>query len=241
MSDFLNLTEDLPRRCKALLEAFSPQAEDLGLEVTFLLSIASLGFLAPYDILKGTETEGAPLGPNVQPVDFQKAIDATLFVGSIYDQPKSSNSAWRYGKVSYEQFTTKTKNESRFIPADDWDGWDANELTAESKRFKINKKKEFQTDSVTTRYILDIIRNALAHGNIRTTELAGSITRIVFLSHVKFRDPGQGFEYVGIDIKGFRTFLTTWLRELESKDIRDQWHQRTVIPVPAQPHSALPT
>lgn len=66
-------------------------------------------------------------------------------------------------------------------------------------------------------YVLSIIRNALAHGNIFTR--GDPIRDLVFFSEKKICNRCVGYKYLVVPVPAFREFLMSWFRYIQTAGI----------------------
>lgn len=139
MSEYKNFIQDFPTRCGEILESYQKRATFQGREVTLMLSIASAGFLVPFERIKASHPSGDAFRYSNISTEI-KALFKTKFNESKLSDGISG--AWWYGKLA-----------SHSGMPDDW---------PEMKDLRPVSNKE------KTREILHHLRNALAHGNIFT-------------------------------------------------------------------------
>lgn len=140
MSGYTNFIQDFPTRCGELLATYKHRATFQGREVTLMLSIASAGFMIPFERMRAKH----PFGDKDRYIDLSNEFQA-LYKQKFISSDLCSGSAgrWWYGKlVSHKGMP------------DDW---------PEMQNMQLADNKTKTID------ILFHLRNALAHGNIFTT------------------------------------------------------------------------
>lgn len=187
MSAYENFIRDFPKRCEKLLNNYQKRSKLEGLEVTFMLSIASAGFTVPFERIrqpskdKQNNSVPHPSGDRERYTKASEQIDEFFiekFVGSTLC--KEIQHSWCFGELASHR--------------GDPDCWP--EMGSPKK---ISKNK-------TVGPILKHFRNALAHGNIYT--IGGNISRIIFLS--EHHGKTGSFDYLSVSPDDFCTFLQGW-------------------------------
>jgi hypothetical protein len=185
MTGYRNFIEDFPRRCRDILDIAGKPALSRGREVTLILMVASTGFVVPYERLKPDSRWGDhPSG------DRKRFADAAGRLESLLHQPFMSSRLWTETSSTWHG----GKLDSVTGDPDSWEGL--------RKRRPISKDKQVGT-------ILNVIRNAFAHGNIWT--LRNPIEAIIFVKSVINDDevvPDSSF--VSVAPHEFRKFLENW-------------------------------
>lgn len=201
MSNYKDFVSDYPARCRDLLVSMEAEAAVQGREVTFMLAIASTGFIFPYERLKGGN---ASQDRNSFP-DSTKAIE-DIKKESFLRSPLSEGlgHTWRLGEVTYDHL--------RHRP-DAWPGFSSAERIS-------------QTEPACS--ILQTLRNALAHANIWTTA-TDPIDTIVFATRKNYREEKGDYKYVAASPKALRDFLIAWFKFLATKRIPVQDAQRALV------------
>ncbi|MGA2616593.1 MAG: hypothetical protein ABSF26_03225 [Thermoguttaceae bacterium] len=204
MSCYSQIVVDLPLRCQKLLGTLLGEAETIGCEVTFLLSLAETSIVIPYERLKEPRRadpmkcphchkelglcpkcrkeltfrpQSHPSGDRERLPEASKEMDSlknALFIGSVL-WPRKDAGSWRCA-------TVKTP--------DDLDHVEEKELTGDKRAWTV----------------LKTIRHALAHANIFTRG-DRAIEKIVFLSSRGVRE----WECLSVTPEDFKTFLCNWL------------------------------
>jgi hypothetical protein len=185
MTAYRDFIEDFPQRCRDILDITQKPALSRGREVTLTLMVASAGLVVPYERLKPDSRWGDhPSG------DSKRFADAARKLESLLCQPFMSSrlctetsSTWHGGKLV-----------SVTGDPDSWEGL--------QRRRPISKDKKVGT-------ILNVIRNALAHGNIWT--LRDPIEAIIFVkSVINNHEVVPCFSFVSVAPHEFRNLLERW-------------------------------
>lgn len=192
MAVYQDLVEDLPKRCLKVLEKCSPVAEREGVEVTLMLMVASTGFLIPFERLRpqGNHDRTA----HDRKVFSQKASRLSeLFNANFLTSTLHAEGAtrWEQGEVESDEGNPTS-----------WVGW---------------KDRTVLAEDVKAEYVLTTLRNALAHGNIRTVE--DPIRHLMFLSAKNYRNVAEGYSFVSMSPADFHGFLVAWFTFLVDQDI----------------------
>ncbi len=199
MSAYRDYVSDFPRRCSVLLERLRLPARGIGLGVTHLLSITTVGLIVPHERLRRLNDESQTEHPSGDRRRYKEAAsqyDRLLeeyFLSSPLspDGPQllsSGASTWRKGKI---------KSVKPHAPNFD-------------QVFATAKPVE---DDVKVGTMIGIMRNALAHGNIVTG--GREIHDIMFLS----RDEYPAFRFVAVEPEDLRTFMTNYFEFLRHLDL----------------------
>jgi len=191
MTGYHNYIKDFPRRCRDILAIAGKPALSRGREVTLTLMVASAGFIVPYERLKPDNGWG-----NHPSGDGKRFYDAAAELKLVLDQPflssrfwTKTSSTWHVGRLA-----------SLTGEPDSWEGL--------RERKPISREKKVYT-------VLNVIRNALAHGNIWTQ--GNPIESIIFVSAVAKVVPV--FAFLSVAPREFRDFLENWFDFLTDLDI----------------------
>nr|WP_290224115.1 hypothetical protein [Trichocoleus desertorum] len=206
MSDYQNFIVDYPQRCAQLLTLLSPSANQHKLDVTLALAIAATGLLVPYERLKPAISYEQPMQ------DRKRYQKAAAQLDHLLKQPflialsgVASPNSWTYGEL----------RSVSGLP-DEWQ-----ELH--------NPAELSPTRSVQD--VLNVLRNALAHGNIYTKpNRQGHIQEIVFVSGAARKNTNQQTQYkfVHVSPDDFQNFLLTWLSFLQGLDLPSEVIQKVL-------------
>lgn len=139
MSEYMNFIQDFPTRCGEILESYQKRATFQGREVTLMLSIASSGFLVPYERIRAKHPSGDASRYNKICTEIKSLFNTKFNDSSLLED---ASGVWWFGKLA-----------SHNGMPDDW---------PEMRNLQQVSNKE------KTREILYHLRNALAHGNIFT-------------------------------------------------------------------------
>ena len=190
MGSYANYFEDLPVRCNEILKEFSYRAEEIEREVTLLLAVATPCIILPYERLH------KKFHPSKDQKTFSEAKDA-LDTEMLKECRESSLwnklDDWRFKKLDIIE-----------LPDGPWQwGLDVNTESITNKKAK---------------FILCILRNALAHGNIYT--LGDPIETIVFVSLEDWNKECNGpFNTIQCSPKVLGQFLKNWVNFLSESKI----------------------
>lgn len=190
MSEYSNFVTDFPARCGKLLEELRLPSTALGLEVTLLLALASVGFSIPYERLRENPEWRHPSNDRQRFREAAEAFDRlceTPFLGSRL-WPSRGAGTWKKGRVR-----------DVFAGPEGWAG--------------LQDAKEIAPD-VLSRTVLGILRNGLAHGNVLTR--GNPIKEVILLS----RHEGPAFRFLSVSPADLRLRVTAsgflaFLAELE--------------------------
>lgn len=176
MSGYKNFIIDFPSRCNELLKQMQTDGRMAHRNVTSMLAIAAAGFVIPFERLKA-DHPGRDKDSYEEVASQLKQLQEAPFIGStLWPNDRGS---WLYGDVPHPR-----------LPPDEWPDL-------------ITPRFDFRPKTFKT---LNIIRNALAHGNIITT--GGTIRQIIFVSS-KNRERTE-FHFVAVSPKDFLILLTNW-------------------------------
>ena len=185
MTAYANFVSDFPNRCRKVLTFYDSSSRKNGHDVTFLLGIATTGVCVPYDRLKQPSPVFGPhpSGNRDQFDDAAKKFDglcSSFFLQSPLSSPLTSS--WKFGSL----FSTKG----------DPDSW-----------------KELQnatsvSEKETCKDLLEVIRNALAHGNIWT--MGDPISELVLVSKPKPRKNTPPYRFLVVTPPSLQDFLNHW-------------------------------
>jgi hypothetical protein len=185
MTAYKNFVEDFPRRCRDILDLAGKPALSRGREVTLTLMVASAGLVVPYERLK-------PDGGFIDHLsgDNKRFADAAAKLKSLLNDPFMSSCLWNEA--------SSTWHGGKLVSvAGDPDLW-----TGLRKRRPISKDKKVST-------ILNVIRNALAHGNIFT--LNNPIEAIIFIkANMDVDKIARNYSFLSVAPQEFRKFLENW-------------------------------
>jgi hypothetical protein len=215
MSNYSDLIRDLPQRCRELYGATELSARSLRREITLLLSVTSLAFVVPFERLSQREQRGRTpryIQPHNDPEEY---ADAHRRFQEMLDQPWTETEFVQAHHVRSVQYGTRpfTRDDPRSWP-------------------------EFYDDStlledmaLSARDVLEVIRHALAHGNILTRG-AAHIDEVVFIrggrsigEKERSENPGlygkDRHDYVFLRFRpiALQAFFMSWCVFLESLDL----------------------
>ena len=189
MSSYSNFISDFPQRCEEILSRYFANAHKINREVTLLLSVATTGFVIPFERLRRQEKHSHPMG------DRERFFQAALRLDKILDQNFLGSDFWPQDDYGSWSYSDRVENHTR-----EPDSWP--ELRALKPLGSGRQAKK----------IVAHLRNSLAHGNIITR--GNPIELLAFLSK-----PSEAprFALLTVSPFDFYTFLMNWfavLREL---------------------------
>lgn len=205
MALLVDFADEFPARCSEVLSAGIGAMRGRGREVTFLLMVASSGFLMPFERLRPPETSGSAehflddRGAHPEAADRLDELLGSPFLESTL--ASGFFGEWSLAKVKPENLGgLQSRTGAAFRP--------------------ISKDKQVVS-------VLKILRNALAHGNVLTRG-EQAIERIVFISELRSRSQdaamaGRGvlqhYECLSTSPAALESFLREWLSFLERSSV----------------------
>ena len=192
MGAYTNYVQDFPNRCNEVLEAFSYCAQIIGREATLLLAVATPCLILPYERLQ------KKFHPSRDQKKFTKAkstLDAKVLKKCGESCLWSTPNAWRFKKL------------------------DRTELSDDPWQWGLDVDTESIVDK-KAKFVLSILRNALAHGSIWT--INDPIDTLVFVSLVEWKDnlKCEGpFNTIQCSPKELGQFLKNWVNFLSELKI----------------------
>lgn len=206
MAEYQNLTRDLPGRCLQALEAFLPAAQTRNLDVTCILMVATTGFTIPYEVLLKRDANDPSLAL------LRDAPDASVRLRDALNAPFTKSELWPSGKFDLPASAPQAYFESRRCSLADHHVWRKGRVTWHESGNHPHTWRQWPEgvlkDDVAAATVLSIIRNALAHGNIRT--VGDPVEDIVFLSAKDAGDLKQGYRYVSMHPCDLLGVLLRW-------------------------------
>ena len=200
MSAYRNFVNDFPDRCLEVLEMAAGKARLGGREVTLLLMAASMSLVVPLERLK-TKGNGDshPIG------DVELFPNAARSLSDLLTAPFIGSAIWPYESSESWKLARELKSISG----------DPEQWLPENKLKPISKEKR-------SKAILDLIRNALAHGSLFTR--GKQIEEIIFVSfHWKSTPEGSPCEWSSFDAlvvspADLKDLLRKWVEFLKTSD-----------------------
>ena len=192
MGAFTNYVQDFPNRCNEVLEAFSYRAQEIKREVTLLLAVATPCLILPYERL---HKKFHPSRDQEKFAVAKSTLDDKVLKKCGESCLWSTPDAWRFKKLNLTE-----------LRGDPWQ-WGLN-VDTESI---VDKKAKF---------VLSILRNALAHGSIWT--MGDPIDTLVFVSLVEWEDNPEckgPFNTIQCSPKELGQFLKNWVNFLNELKI----------------------
>lgn len=211
MSNYRNFVSDFPKRCDDLLRHFFNEANVRDLDVTLMLTVATAGFVVPFERLSACREARPQTCPHCEkelptrPPVMHPARDRARYAAAAQEfdellkRPFSGSSLGKESAPDEWFFAREVEAEGQ-----DPDGWP--DLR--------NPKPVSREKSAGS--ILKHVRNALAHGNVFTR--GSPINLIVLLSKA---DGASKYAMLAVTPAAFRHFLHNWfkfLRELPMPD-----------------------
>jgi len=201
MSAYTNFVSDFPERCNDILKSFVERAHGRNLEVTLMLSVASTGFVIPFERLRFKDESAHPSRDRERFREAARKLDETRELCFL------DSALWGASPGSWV-FAREVEDEQREL-----DSWP--ELQTPKS---LTKKKK-------TESTLKHLRNALAHGNIFTR--GDPIDRLVFLS--KPCEESPKFDMLAVSPDDFYTFLQKWFSFLSSLHMPPDVYQDSMV------------
>jgi hypothetical protein len=182
MTAYRNFIDDFPSRCCDILNIAKRPAISRGREVTLTLLVASAGFIVPYERL-GDHPSGDSTRFAEAAEKLRKLLDEPFVSSVLYNK---TNSTWHDGKV----VSVNDYPES-------WEGL--------QKRRPFSKDKKVGTT-------LNLLRNALAHGNIFTSGKNRDLIEAIIFIKRNFNSDGviRDYSFIYVAPQEFRDFLERW-------------------------------
>lgn len=194
MTAYANFVSDFPKRCQKVLDFYDCSSRKNGHDVTFLLCIATTSICVPYDRLKPPSPVFGPhpSGDRDQFDDAAKKFDDLCEI-SFLQSPLSSHesSSWKFGSLSSADGGPGSWEELQ----------DATSVSEET----------------TCKDLLEVIRNALAHGNVWT--MGDPISEIVLVSKPK---KASSYRFLVVTPPSLHDFLNCWLNFLSALIIPEE-------------------
>jgi hypothetical protein len=193
MSNYRNFIQDFPTRCEEILTDYKDRACKNGREVTHMFAIASAAITIPFARL----IEGKH--PSRDKKNCQQA--ASKFA-NLCDKYFLSSSLWGTSTKSWKSGLVKKDDIER-----DKEYWITNALSLR--------------DDIKVLEVLNIIRNALAHGSIFTLpKNDDQIENIILLSKEKIGKKFTGdFNLLMVSAEDFNKLLVKWIDFLNNLKI----------------------
>lgn len=192
MSEYADFVSDFPRRCIELLNSGEASSSAKGREVTLLLMVASTSLVIPFERLRlDTDHSSHPFGENKIYSQSSEALSSLLerpFVGSAIGP--SSDNTWKIADPVYDV------------------SGDPSDWLRDCSIKPVGSKKQ-------VRSILKLLRNALAHGNIKTR--GNPIRELIFVQE-RFAscNPGEPrrrthFEVLLVTPEDLKAMIRGWV------------------------------
>ena len=194
MAQYENYRDKLAGRCLGILESFEQEAEKQKKEVTLLLMVATSAFV----ITRGRTLHDHP------------GSDSAFFEEDLSGSKKGElNTTW--GKSSLSK---------------DTGGWKYGFTKEFGKEASCWPSADMNAEENNVSEVLAIIRNALAHGNLYTVDDPIQFLRLYSKKPGKETcekcerpvGPPIGYRYLDIPVRGFKQFLSNWLKLLRPSD-----------------------
>jgi len=192
MTAFKDFHRDFPKRCLEVLKLAEPQAKLRQREVTLILMVASAGLVMPLERLRSREP------------DKQHPIG---------DRERYGVASKRMDELLAEEFQSSTLDKG----SDDWTCGNAISISDMPDTWPEMETRKSITQKKTVGGVIKPIRNALAHGNIFTCN--DPIKQIVFAQD---KNSKGKYPFICVSPEDFKTFIESWFKFLESKDISNE-------------------
>lgn len=196
MTAYSNFIQDFPARCRDILNSYEQDATQRDREVSLLIMVATSAFIIPYERLNSSDKE------HIADDRDSKAIkELNKFLGGNFTSWQTGNTWSMIEELDGQVIRTS--------------GLDA--LLQPDKRHPIPSDKPVS-------FILAIIRNALAHGNIfihsatNRGQNTPKMQDIILLSKVRDKETGEltdEYRAVYVSLSDFRTLVLEWISFLE--------------------------
>lgn len=197
MANYVNFVHDFPSRCRGLLERYHGDSRIQGRDVTFMLSIASAGFIVPFERLKKqmeAEHQSNDREEHAQATKrFDKKTGGTFNTSTLF-----KDFSWKLHKMDGRNLRGNPK---------DWGLDSAKPLVPEKSCFTI----------------LKLIRNALCHGNIYTLSEKDD-NEIEFLIFAA-KGNSDSTELLLVPQNDFSLFLDRWFELIENINMPSHFYQ----------------
>ena len=201
--DYNNFLKDFPERCEKILVNYSDQAAANDLEVTLMLTIATAGFVTVFENFRDGNTLTS--NPLQQYPNASKEFDALLSERFLTSGKLKITGKWELAEKHLSKIPPWTKG---------------------------NLEGNYPLDPTKSMfYILDLLRNALAHGNIRThPDENNQIKTLIFIvwsrtysekediKKSKMKYDKTKYDMLATSPKGFCKLLVNWLTFLKGLD-----------------------
>lgn len=214
MTAYINFIKDFPKRAIEIYSLGFEQAKANEREVTLLLSVAAVSLIVPYERLKLEHPSGDSHNYNL----------ARNKLVRISNKEFLSSELWGLGQ-GWDCIEHLEGNEV-LKPLDDWAKRDA--------FYPLNSSK-------TVGFVLGILRNAFAHGNIflNSNDSSAHIENLIFLSqyrqeksvkcsncgeiirHEKLLESTNRYKLLRISPDNFAGFLLKWVDFLQSLNLEE--------------------
>lgn len=185
MSAYKNFVQDFPKRCGSLLSGFEKQAVYNNCEVTLLLAVATTGLIVPYERLSKKAHPSQ---------DVERFAAAREKLNIELEKKCSESGIWRV------------------FCEDDWRYKKLDCLQGNPDEWGLDRDTKGITQKKSTT-ILNILRNALAHGNIWTMGNP-EISTLVFVSLASSKQPNGPFKCLQCSPTVFSKFIKNWINFL---------------------------
>lgn len=190
---YRDYVSDFPHRCSELLKELHSATRSIGLDVTHLLSITTVGLIVPHERLRQGSKTTHPSG------DLFRFKEAVSEYNGLLEECFLSSRLWLAGPATWRKGRVKDVREQApdFVQA-------------------FASAKPIGSDVKARTVVGGIMRNALAHGNIVTRVTRGrEISDIMFLAEKRFPD----FRFVAVEPEDLHKFMTNYFKFLSGLDL----------------------
>lgn len=193
MSEYQNFLTCFPDRCQSVLSAYYDIAKKDDREVTLMLNVAAAAFTVAYEGWRDTR-------------------------GLVADAKNQFSAEWK----KFDDVLAESFMKGRFDPVGEWELAQAQPKDSSKTPPWMEGKLEGKfpiVASISVFYVLDILRNAFAHGNIRTFSGDNQINTLVFVVWArdsfdkddKPRWDKSKNDLLAVSVNDFKGFLDKWL------------------------------
>ena len=196
MSEYENLIQDFPQRCKNILEAFVKQAKEMDREVTLMLAVVSASLVIPYERLGDFENPSGDAKKYFQAKSkFANECGNKVFLDWV---PGKESKSWKFTELDLNAVNQSPASWLRNIQP----------LPKEGEVGKVG-------------YVLYHLRNAFAHGNIFTLAESKQIKSLIFLCKRKNNNTVEGYNLIEVLPEDLYVFLEKWIQFLASLNLSE--------------------
>ncbi len=216
MTLYRNFIQDFPSRCKRILDDFFTDATQNDLEVTLLLNVAASAVIVPFERLLLVREKPITIHEEHTCPNCNKKISKPKQIPHFH--PSQDDDRYKSARAALMEILDTPFSESGLCSSNSAMFWKfAGNVDPTLGSPDQWKPSEALNPQKTTRKILKIIRNALAHGNI---ELHGrdQIDELLFLS--RSSDPkSDAYDCISVPPGDFKHFIIQWIDVLKTNKL----------------------